>query len=167
MREHRLSPSQIVRVECAVTPLVAVSLTFDDPQTIAQAQFSIPFAIGAILRFGRFGVDELTPETLRDGELRAEMRKVAMTRSDDLVSAADLARYPEAAAVTLQLADGRTLQRFAGAATGMPANPMSDPQLDDKFLGCARRLLGEPQARECLARLRRIDRVGSARELFI
>lgn len=164
MRTHGLTAERIVRVECAVTPLVAVSLTFSDPRTVTQAQFSLPFAIGCILRFGRFGVEELAQEVLEDAGVRAEMRKVSMVRCDTLVPAHDAKRHPEAADVTVHFVDGSTHRQFRGAATGMPSVPMSDGELDAKFLRCAVPVVGEARARSALEALWGIERVQSVRE---
>lgn len=98
--------------------------------------------------------------------LRAEMRKVSMVRCDSLVPAHDAKRHPEAADVTIHLADGSTHRQFRGAATGMPSVPMSDGELDAKFLRCAVPVVGEPHARSILASLWGIERVQSMREWF-
>lgn len=161
---HAVSADQVAEVRCRVTPLVAESLRYPRPVSLTQAQFSLPFAIGCRLRFGSFGVQELTDGVLADAGLAAEMAKVVMTRDDDLVGPDDLARYPEAAEVTLRLHDGRTLQRFVGAALGMPDAPMDDDQLNRKFIACSG--LPAAAARRLVSKVRDLPSLGSARELL-
>jgi len=44
--------------------------------------------------------------------------------------------------VSVRLRDGGTRERITAMARGNPANPMTDEELDDKFLRCATPLLG-------------------------
>lgn len=166
MHSHSLAAHDIVRVACRVTPLVATNLTYPDPRTLTEAQFSLPFAIGCMLRFGKFGVAELSDQTLGDRNLRSEMVKVEMIRDEDLVPANELDRFPEAAEVTLHTTDGKVLKKFVAAATGMPVDPLPDEMLSRKFLDCAESAHGNADARALLARIRQIAGLASVRGLF-
>jgi hypothetical protein len=54
----------------------------------------------------------------------------------------------------------------ANGARGYPDNPASDAELETKFLSCAARTIPEPQARQALALLRRIEQLPDVRELL-
>lgn len=164
--EHAIAAGDVRSVRARVMPLVAENLRYPSPDNLTQAQFSLPFAVGCQLRFGRFGVRQLADGVLQDAALQAEMAKVDMIRTDDLVAEADLLRFPEAAEVAIELNDGTVLRRFVGAARGMPDAPMSDAMLDDKFIECAEAELGNAPARVVLARLRDLRALGSVRNLL-
>jgi 2-methylcitrate dehydratase PrpD len=165
--EHAIASADIRSVRARVMPLVAENLRYPSPSSLTQAQFSLPFAIGCQLRFGRFGVRQLADGVLEDAALQAEMAKVEMIRADDLVAEADRSRFPEAAEVAIELNDGTVLQRFVGAARGMPDVPMSDAMLDEKFIDCAEDELGHAGARIVLARLRDLGALGGVRNLLV
>lgn len=132
IRDHALGADDITRVVCEVTPTVAISLVHDRPETPQEAQFSLPFAIGAILAHGSLGIASLKPAVLADPALRREMAKVEMIR-DDALHHDDA---PEGARVTIHLRSGKVLTDYLGVPEGMPANPMSDADLREKFMRC-------------------------------
>ena len=129
---HAIRAADVREVVCEVTPTVAISLVHDRPATPQEAQFSLPFAVGAILAHGRLDIDSLKPDVLADPALRREMAKVVMVRDDTLH--ADNA--PEGARVTIHLHNGKVVSDYLGIPSGMPANPMSDPDLRRKFMRC-------------------------------
>lgn len=136
LQENAIAGGEVAQVVCEVPDLVAISLVHDDPASPAEAQFSMPFAVGAILAFGDLGPEHLTPETLSQPALREAMAKVAMRRADDLDTPDMRTRYPESARVTVATQDGREVTGFLGAPAGMPENPLSDAAFDAKIDRC-------------------------------
>jgi len=133
MQENGLSAERVRKVICEVTPVVAISLVYDRPATLQEAQFSMPFAVGAMLARGELGIRSLTGKTLSDPRVRDAMGKVEMLRVDSLH--ADEA--PEGARITLITAEGSKVQGYLGQPAGMPGNPLTDGRLHEKFLRCA------------------------------
>ena len=137
MARHGLEADAIVAVRCEVPELVRISLVYDDPATIREAQFSLPFALGCILAYGRLGLDELDPAVLQDPRLRAEMAKVSQQVPDWLANdEGALERCPEGAGVELVTSGGDSFRDFLDRPTGMPGNPVSDAVLADKCRAC-------------------------------
>lgn len=134
---HDLDRQQISRVRCEVPNLVKISLVHDDPATPAQAQFSMPFAVGCVLAFGSLGPEHIAQDVLADDALRSAMSKVEMVEADDLNGPDYQPHFPECARVTIEMADGTRVTEFLGAPTGMTENPMSDAQISGKFRRCA------------------------------
>ncbi|MHA1164591.1 MAG: MmgE/PrpD family protein, partial [Alphaproteobacteria bacterium] len=134
--DNHLDRAQIESVQCDVPHLVRISLVYDNPETPAQAQFSMPFALGCILAYGMLGPTQISTETLDDESLRAAMSKVKMAETEDLNGEDYQPRYPECARVTISMQGGREFSGFLGASTGMPENPMSDEALSEKFREC-------------------------------
>lgn len=132
MDKHGLAGERIRRVVCEVPPLVATSLVHDQPGNVQEAQFSMPFAVGTMLASGQLGVEDLTAKALSDPRVQSAMSKVDMRRVDSLEDAA----APEGAKVTLLTDDGGEVTDYLGVPKGMPTNPMSDAELNDKFLRC-------------------------------
>jgi len=134
---NQLSASAIARVDCDVTELVRISLVHEDPQTVREAQFSLPFAVGCILAYGELGLSQLTGETMQDDALRAQMLKVSMRVPRHLLDDETVAkRCPEGSGVRLCCLDGREFEGFLERPSGMPGNPVSDAELEAKARTC-------------------------------
>ena len=71
----------------------------------------------------------------------------------------------DAAIVTLTLKDGRTYTKTVEHATGAPANPMTDAQLEDKFRGLAEDVLPRRRCNRILDLLWNLDKVDDIREV--
>jgi len=136
IRQNGLDRTQVSRVRCEVPHIVAISLIFDRPRNAPEAQFSMTFAIGCILAFGRLGPEQIYDEVLGQEALKNAMAKVEMVEADDLNAPEILERNPECARVTIKAADGGTFTGFLGTPLGTPANPFSDQQISDKFRDC-------------------------------
>lgn len=164
---YSLKRDDVSKVVCEVTPLVAVSLVYPKPENVTQAQFSMPFALGCILAFGRLGVAQLSEETLKEVALQEEMQKIEMIETQSLsVSEHDRIHFPEGSIVTLIKKSNEKIRLFKGAATGMPVNPMSDEQLGHKFISCASPPLKRKAADALLKRLQSIEKMASIKDLF-
>jgi 2-methylcitrate dehydratase PrpD len=133
LRENGLDGESVHKVVCEVPPVVAMSLVYDRPTTPQECQFSLPFAVGAILARGDLGLDSLAEATLSDPRVRSAMNKVEMRRADSL----HRDESPEGARVTVMTTRGEEIEGYLAQPTGMPANPLSDEQLQQKFLRCA------------------------------
>ncbi len=148
--------------------MVAISLDHDRPRRPSEAQLSMPFAVGCMLAFGDLGLDRLSPDTLADPSLRAAMAKVSMRASPALADDPETpVKCPEGAFVTLCTATGREIRRFNGVATGMPANPMSEADLETKFHDCAA-FAGEDRERAevLIRRIGTVESLPRAADLF-
>ena len=164
---HGVTGSQVERVHCEVTPFVQDCLTYARPRTVAEAQFSMPFAISCTLAHGAPDLDCLTPERLLGPSLEQAMAKIEMIPCAALQRAGEEGHDQlEAARVTLQLADGRAIGKHVPVASGMLANPVSDARLQQKFRACAARALGGGEAAALLHRIARLRELPSATLLF-
>ncbi|HEX2825681.1 MAG TPA: MmgE/PrpD family protein [Burkholderiales bacterium] len=157
-RDHHIDAADVERVDCRVTKLVFISLTYDRPASVTEAQFSLTYAIACALRYRAFGVEHLSSPTFGEPRMLATMAKVRMTQSETLEATEEgRRRNPEGAHVTIHLKDGRSFERYNGAATGMPQKPMPDAALDAKFLACAGASLGSATAERLLRTLRALE----------
>jgi 2-methylcitrate dehydratase PrpD len=129
-----LDGTDVARVACEVPPIVEQSLRFPRPETVAEAQFSLPFAVGCVLAFGRLTPDLLREDIIGDARLSACMSRVEMVRAPALGSHEDL----EGAAVTVTCKDGQVLRCRKRAARGTAAAPLSKAELTRKFEMCVR-----------------------------
>ncbi len=164
---NELDVEQIKTVMCHVPHLVKISLVHAQPATPSQAQFSMGFAIGAILAFGTLGPSHINKKTLANKELIDAMSKVTMIEDNELNGPEFQPHFPECCRVTLTMKDGQSFAHFTQAATGMPGNPLSDEALLAKFTSCmAFAGWSEQRAQNMRDNLQQIDELSTIRMLF-
>jgi 2-methylcitrate dehydratase PrpD len=165
--EEKLDSSSITHVRCDVTGSIKTYLEHERPATVTEAQFSMNFAVACVLVHGELGIGHLSEEVLSDPRIEAAMEKVEMTLNERLAEASELGpAYPEAAIVTVTLADGSRFSKTNKGATGSPVNPMSDEQIDRKFINSTSPLLGPGAAGELLHRIRNIENLARSSALL-
>lgn len=134
-REHQLSPEQVESIRVGSFS-EAVALTTREPRDTEEAQYSLPYAVAAALRFGQLGGAELRGAALADAEVLRLSRGVSLVEVD-----AYNRRFPKErlADLSVRLRDGRLLEIEGATSRGEATSPLSEEELVEKF-----RLLCEP-----------------------
>ena len=136
--KYDIDPAAVAKVRCEVSPLVAKLLRYAIPQTTAEAQFSLPFAVGCMLVYRRLTVAELSEQTRGDQRLQDVMAKTRMVPAKGISNDARMAKdTAESATAAITLADGSEVSATNDVATGTPWKPMSRDQLHHKYMTCA------------------------------
>ena len=165
--KHRLDVADIDSIVCDVPPIVRANLKYDSPRTVREAQFSMPFAIAASLRFGSLNLSHLTAESLQDEAVSALMTRVTMCTGVMWDMPGMSARAPEGAHVRITLRDGSHVEALRDKARGSAADPLPASQVAEKFLACVAPVLGERRAARLLDCLDRLDSSIPLRDLFV
>ncbi|MFQ5897020.1 MAG: MmgE/PrpD family protein [Candidatus Methylomirabilia bacterium] len=140
-REHRLTPEQIVEVEC-LAPAGEIPIICEPadlkrrPRSPYDAQFSLPFSVAAALIDDEVCVDSYAPERLGDLRLLALAGRVRY--------AVDPASpFPKTFPgwVKIRLTDGRLLEAREPANRGSPENPLPPEAIVTKFRRNGERVL--------------------------
>ena len=155
--QYHLTADQIDKVELRVHPLVLELTGKKTPQTGLEGKFSVYYASAVALVAGAAGEKQFSDKLVRDALLIALRDKVS-TVIDKSIQA-DQVRI----AVTLK--DGRRLDKFVEHVISSVQNPMSDAQLETKFLDLCDGVLPEPQARKLLALCWNIEKLDSAAQI--
>ena len=125
-----------------------------DPVTPAEARFSTPYLVATALTHGSVRLDAFGPARLEDPATRSLMRCVELTLDPGIDAAFPAQR---AARVAIESRDGRRGEHFQPTRKGDPDAPLSDAELDHKYLELASPVLGEERALKLLARLWRLE----------
>lgn len=120
------------------------------PRSAAEAKFSTPYVAAHALVHGSVRLEAFSPSRLGDPAIRNLMERIELVEDPALTAAFPGQRAARVIATTL---DGRTLAHFAPCRKGDPEAPLTDAELDDKFLELAGPVAGEARARALLARL--------------
>jgi 2-methylcitrate dehydratase PrpD len=119
-----------------------------------QALLSAPFVSAVILADGTCGLDQFTPERLKDGDLDRYARENVSVVLDDTVEGTG-------AVVEIELTDGRRLTDRRAVPRGDEQDPLSMADVRSKFLAAAAGVLPDDAAALALGRLERIDELPS------
>jgi 2-methylcitrate dehydratase len=124
------------------------------PTSRETADHSLPFIVAVALADGEVAARQFEPARFADPALLALVQRVKVQRNAELS-----ARYPQAAGniVTVRLRGGRTLSERVDFPRGHAQNPLSDTEVDAKFLALAGARLGSERAHAVLRWLWRLD----------
>lgn len=120
------------------------------PTTAAEARFSIPYVVATALIHGRVRLAAFDSQRLEDPRIRELMARIELT-----VDSALDAGFPgqRAARVTIETRDGRQSEYLQPTRKGDPEQPLTDTDLNEKFLELVQPVLGDTNAKALLARL--------------
>ncbi|WP_245626834.1 MmgE/PrpD family protein [Aestuariivita boseongensis] len=121
----------------------SIALYPDMPDTTSKAQYSLAFAVSAMLVHGHIGLDQISGDGLRDENIA---RLVAATEL--VVSEDHEALFPRhrTADVDLVLRDGRVLRSGLTHARGGTERPFDASEITKKFTAFAAPAVGESRA---------------------
>jgi 2-methylcitrate dehydratase PrpD len=139
MREHNLESGQIHRIEVAVLEagwgLVAEPRARKyHPESVVDAQFSMPFGAAVAALDGAAGLAQFTVEKARSPKLRELMNKVVMVK-DPRLDETFPKEWP--ARVSIEFDDGQCFEKFVRYPKGAPENPLSWDEMHAKFRALA------------------------------
>jgi 2-methylcitrate dehydratase PrpD len=148
--KHKLTPKDIVKVRIATYQGGLDVVNNYTPEGDYQAKFSLPYVVAHALIHGSVRINAFEPDRLNDAELRALMKKIEL-KADPALSKS----FPRqrAARVEIETTDGRKLAHFQETRKGDPEMPLTDAELNDKFLELVEPVLGAAPARALLDRL--------------
>ena len=126
----------------------------DAPRTAAEARFSLKYVVASALAHGSVRLAAFEPPRLEDPVTRELMRRI-----DQAVDTELDATFPgqRAARVAIETRDGRRDEHLQPTRKGDPDAPLSDAELEQKYMELASPVIGEERARALLARLWRLE----------
>lgn len=144
------NPEKVFAVEID-TYQVALDVTGNpDPATAFEGKFSLPYVVCHALLRGSVRLDAFGTDRLHDPAIRTLMKTVRLTADPDMTAGFPLRR---AARMRIVLADGSTLEHHSPYRKGDPEAPLTDKELDAKFIELVEPMLGAGKTRSLLAQL--------------
>lgn len=139
--------------------------TLDDyPESVVDAQFSIPYVVAVHLLGVPTGYEWLQPERVRSREARELAERVTLVADPEMTAAYE-ATGQMRARVTVELADGTERQASVEHPLGDPANPIPYERVRAKYDALVEPLLGEERASELKERILSLENEASIRDL--
>ena len=155
--ENKLTADQVRAIDMKVNPLVLELTGKMSPKTGLEGKFSIYHAVAIALVEGAGGEKQFTDRAVNDPTvvaLRAKVNPIA-----------DPSIMPEQVEMTIVLDDGRRLNRRIEHAVGSVEKPMSDADLERKFLDLADGMLPQTQAKRVMDMCWKVETLANAGDI--
>jgi len=148
-----VGPADIDRIDIGTYRAGVEVAHYAEPRTPAEARFSLCYVVATALTHGSVRLAAFEPSRINDPATRALMAKVSPTVDAELDAA-----FPRQRAARVAItARGRREELLQPTRKGDPDLPLSDAELEDKYMELAAPVIGRPQAQELLARLWRLE----------
>ncbi|MEM9279761.1 MAG: MmgE/PrpD family protein, partial [Pseudomonadota bacterium] len=121
----------------------ATRLATTHPATTDEAQYSLPFPVGAALVFGQLGPDEVGGKSLTDERVMSLSENMILKEYEPYNEAFPAERF---AHVEIKLKTGEVHVSECHPARGDHEDPLSDQEILDKFYFLANPVIGDKRA---------------------
>jgi len=152
LRENAIQAPRIEKIEIAVLE-AGWAIVCEPrarkyrPESVVDAQFSMPFGAAVAVVCGAAGLDQFTLERVRSADVKDVMEKVVLIR-DARIEETFPREWP--ARVTIHLRDGQTHEKFIRYPKGDPENPLSWDEMTAKFKALAGTVLSPERCEEVI-----------------
>jgi 2-methylcitrate dehydratase PrpD len=159
-RENRLNFAQIDRIDLKVHPLVLELTGKREPQTGLEGKFSVYHAVAAAILRGKVGEHEFSNTAVKD--------PVIVALRDRVHAEVNRSIAEDQVEILITTKDGKRIQKRIEHALGSAKNPMTDSQLESKFIGLTEGVLSPSRSRKLMelswnfAKLPRISELARA-----
>lgn len=156
-QQHGLNPDSIESIEATVNDYVSWVTAKDEPTTGLEAKFSIYHCAAVAAVDGGASVGQFEDDRVIAPDIVAMRRRVTIAVDESLPK--------DAASVTITLTDGRRLTCEVTHNKGTPAKPMTDAEIEAKFLELAGPRIGGDVARDVVSRCWGLERCHDVGEI--
>lgn len=157
--KHDLSANEVAQVIIKGSEQTAQQLGKQDVRNVLDAQMSLPYSVAVALTAGRADLEHYQLPYLAASDILDLARRISVVAD----SSQPLGSQPM---VELQLMGGDVLRGSVAHPKGEAANPLSDEELEDKYLSLASMTVARQRAEQIRDAIWNIDRQSSVRELI-
>ncbi|KWF24848.1 MmgE/PrpD family protein [Burkholderia pseudomultivorans] len=165
LRGH-VSPDSIAAIEIETYDAAYRAMGSDPerwaPSNRETADHSLPYAVAAALKWGCLTADAYEDQHLRDAEILSLMEKIRVCTSPEMTKAFPVHAQTR---ITLRMHDGTVHTHLQDNPKGNAANPLSDDELEVKFVHSFAPWGDAAEARRTLDVLWSVDRLPRVADL--
>jgi 2-methylcitrate dehydratase PrpD len=160
--EYQLVPDQIAEIDIRTFDK-ASQLDNQRPANIEEAEYSIPYVLGAAIIEGEFGPDQLQSEKLSDSRILEQAKKIKLSEEPRFSE-----QYPKKVIceVSIKTKEGEILSAINEKIDGDWDVTLSDDQLKDKFTRFATKRLTGDQINRLVDQILSIESVTSIKKFI-
>jgi 2-methylcitrate dehydratase PrpD len=153
---------EVANIHCQVSASSAERINTQWPVDVEAAKFSAAYVIAYSLVHGAPRIPAFTEQALKDERVRA-MAKLVTAAPDSSLSDA-FGESPAKLKITLK--NGQAFEHRQDYATGSQKRPMTQAQLEEKFLDCAAQAMNADVSKKILATLNALPNQRSFDDLW-
>jgi len=153
-KKMRVSADEIEKIEVGTYRAGVEVSHYENPRTPAEGRFSLKYVVATALAHGSVRLSAFEEQMLSDPRTKGLMQKISVAIDPELDAAFPAKR---AARVAITARGGRREEFLQPTRKGDPDMPLTDAELEQKFLELAAPVLGEDPARKLLQRLWRLE----------
>jgi 2-methylcitrate dehydratase len=133
------------------------------PKTRETADHSLPYCVGVALIDGEVGLAQFSTGRISDPRLHQFMKKIQVVADPHLNE-----QYPTAIPnlIEINMKDGTKLTQQVDYPRGHPKNPMTDTEIEEKFIALSARALTKRKIRQVLDRLWGMEKIKDTGEVL-
>jgi 2-methylcitrate dehydratase PrpD len=161
VKENDLPPETVERVKVGIlragAQLIAEPLEEKyNPQSIVDAQFSMPFGAAVAILYRKAGLEEFHLSKIRSEEVKQMMRRVECATDPDLEKT-----FPKQWCATAEIftKDGRRYFTRVEHCKGDPENPLSWEELVEKFHDLSGRFMTKERRLKIVAQVKGLESI--------
>ncbi|GAB6194505.1 MmgE/PrpD family protein [Desulfocastanea catecholica] len=136
------------------------------PRNFVDSQFSAPWGVATVLVKRRAGLDDFTPEAIKDPAVLDVAGKISVEIDPDLTRGDDI----EPGRVKVILKDGNVYSQQVNQPTGSPEKPLTLEHCERKFRDCLLQQVEKPMPKENADRLVKmvsgLEKLGNVKSLM-
>jgi 2-methylcitrate dehydratase PrpD len=166
VKENNLRPEQVKKMKIGVlragAHLIAEPIESKyNPQSIVDAQFSMPFGAAAALLYGKAGLKEFQPSTIRSKPISETMRKVECFFDPELERT-----FPKQwrAFAEILTEDEKRYSTTVEYPKGDPENPLSWEEMIERFHDLTGQILKKDQRMKIVEAVKKLDGIKDMRK---
>lgn len=166
LRQQGVTPEQVHRLVCTVSPAYVQTLRYAHPTTAQQARVSLQYAVAVALCDGQVGLLQFNQSRVQAADVQALMQRVVLQEETALspTTGSDFTAFP--ATVQAELRDGRVLTATVEHESGSPERPPKRPEFEAKFRQCAKGVLSTEQTLLALRSLYQLETLPAFRQVL-
>jgi 2-methylcitrate dehydratase PrpD len=148
-----IAANDIERVSVGTYKAALEVAGYEEPKSAAEGRFSLKYVVASALAHGSVRLAAFERARLEDEPTKALMKKISVSVDPEL----DAGFPKQRAARVAIVARGKSGEHLQPTRIGDPETPLSDAQLDEKYLELAVPVIGEAKARALLGRLWKLE----------
>ena len=149
----KLAATDIERVSVGTYKAALEVAGYENPKSAAEGRFSLKYVVATALTHGSVRLAAFERARLEDSVTKDLMKRISVAIDPELD-----ATFPKQRAARVSIvARGQRGEHLQPTRIGDPEAPLSDAQLEAKYLELAVPVLGEQQARALLGRLWKLE----------
>ncbi len=150
----KLAAGEIERIRVGTYRAGVEVAHYEAPRTPAEGRFSLKYVVATALTHGSVRLAAFDSSRLQNPQTKALMGKISVAIDPELD-----ATFPRqrAARVVIEARGGRREEFLQPTRKGDPDMPLTDREVDDKYMELVTPLLGAAKAKDLLARLWKLE----------